>query len=368
MSEAVDINLRDQLMEPVPGAAPAGDDLRLDASPQSLYFRLRDARAEARAAERLADNDPALRGAMPAQWATVHALATEALATRTKDIEVACWLTESLTRRQGLAGLACGADVLAGLISRYWDGLFPAADDEDKEGRLVAVTGMSGQERDGSLMQPLRKVLLFVRQDGTPITFWEFERSKELAALGSQGEKVQRATAGIFPFAELEAGARGDGRASMGALGRDAAQALAAWQALEEAVGRVAEGDGVPATGRVRSLLEGLVRLAGHYCPVEAPVAAGAAGEEPPGNEAVPAAAAPGPKLRAPSREAMLDEVLRIASSFRQNEPNSPLSLTLEEAVRRARLSWPELLRELLPDLAARSAVLTGAGIRLLPE
>lgn len=368
MSEAADTDLWDQLMEPVPGAAPAGEDLRLDASPQSLYFRLRDARAEARAAERLADNDPALRGAMPAQWATVHALAAEALATRTKDIEVACWLTESLTRRQGLAGLASGAAVLSGLISRYWEGLFPAADDEDKEGRLVAIAGMSGQERDGSLMQPLRKVLLFVRPDGTPITFWEFERSKELAALGSQGEKVQRATAGIVPFAELEAGARGEGQASMAALGRDAAQALAAWQVLEEAVSRVAEGDGVPATGRVRGLLENLVRLAGRYCPVEAPLSTGAASEEPSGDEATPAAAAPGPKLQAVSREALLDEVLRIASTFRQNEPNSPLSLTLEEAVRRAKLSWPELLRELMPDLAARSAVLTGAGIRPLPE
>ena len=43
------------LLAPIAGEAPAGTDLREDFSPNSLYFRLRDARAEARDAERAAD-------------------------------------------------------------------------------------------------------------------------------------------------------------------------------------------------------------------------------------------------------------------------------------------------------------------------
>lgn len=43
-------------LPPVSDDAPAGPDLRGDLSPQSLYFRLRDARAEARSAERRADS------------------------------------------------------------------------------------------------------------------------------------------------------------------------------------------------------------------------------------------------------------------------------------------------------------------------
>lgn len=363
---ATEVDLQELLLAPIQGAVPAGEDLRLDASPQSLYFRLRDARAEARAAERLADNDPALRGTMPTQWSIVHALAAEALSARSKDIEIACWLTECLTRRHGLTGLADGAACLAGLISRYWNGgLFPAADKQDPEARLVAITGMSGQERDGSLLQPLRKILLFVREDGAPVTFWDYERSKELAALGVQGGKTLRAVAETVPFSELEASARGHAQASLATLGRDVARALAAWQALEAAVGHVAAGDATPATGRVRSLLESFARLVERYVPAEAP-----AEPAPAGNGAAEGAAPnpSSPRPAAATRDAMLDEIVRIAGAFRQNEPNSPLSFTLEEAVRRARLPWPELLRELISDPAGRSAVLSGAGVRPIPE
>ena len=63
-------------------------------------------------------------------------------------------------------------------------------------------------------------------------------------------------------------------------------------------------------------------------------------------------------------REALLDEILRIASAFRRSEPNSPISFTLEEAVRRARMPWPDLLRELVADQGARASMMTIAGLR----
>ncbi len=374
MAEAAEVDLQELLLQPIRGASPAGEDLRLDASPQSLYFRLRDARAEARAAERLADNDPSLSGAVPAQWSTVHALTMEALTSRSKDIEIACWLTEGLTRRHGLAGLADGTECLVGLISRYWDsGLFPSADDEDQASRLFAITGMSGEERDGSLLQPLRKIQLFTRQDGMPVTFWEFERSREVAALGIPKDKAPRAAAAAFSFSDLEVDALGQAQASLVAVGRDVARAQAAWHALEQAIGQVAAGGESPSTGRVRGLLESLSRLVERYAPAAAPAAAepqeaAAVGPADAEESATDAAAHRGPKSLPVSRDAMLDEILRIASAFRQNEPNSPLSFTLEEAVRRARLSWPELLRELMPDLAARAAVMNGAGVKALPE
>ena len=162
MTEPAEPGWIDGLLEPFVGDPPSGVDLRHDVSPQSLYFRLRDARAEARAAERLADNDPDLGGASPPQWSSVHELAIDALASQSKDLEIACWLTEALTRRDGLAGLANGVTIIVGLIDGFWDrGMFPAPDPDDPEGRLIAITGMSGQERDGSLLQPLRKLTLF---------------------------------------------------------------------------------------------------------------------------------------------------------------------------------------------------------------
>src|SRR5689334_2502030 len=91
----------DALLGPIPGDAPAGADLRADASPQSLYYRLRDARAEARAAERALEADDPL-SAPPPEWRTIRDLGVEALGGYTKDLEIAAWLTEALLRGDGL--------------------------------------------------------------------------------------------------------------------------------------------------------------------------------------------------------------------------------------------------------------------------
>jgi len=105
------------LLAPITEEAPAGTDLRKDYSPNSLYFRLRDARAEARDAERAADarsegDAGPVETAPPipplAKWRIVRELSSEALAAHSKDLEIAAWLTEALLRSDGLIGLAAG--------------------------------------------------------------------------------------------------------------------------------------------------------------------------------------------------------------------------------------------------------------------
>lgn len=372
-AEPVDGATKADIVTPFDGASPAGEDLRLDTTPQSLYYRLRDARATARAEERAAENDPAAGEPGAAPWKMVHDLATEALRTRTKDIEIAAWLAESLTRRDGIAGLARGTDILADLITHFWDnGLHPSADDATPEEQLAAIGGLSGQERDGSLLPPLRKMVLFQREDGTPVTLWEYERSKELSVIGASGQKPQKAAAAIPAFADLEATAQTHGRPALLAIGRGTVQALAAWQTLEDAIARVASADAAPATGRVKTLLDSLRRTVELYVPASelAPDEprnaiephSDAAATKPQQNQ--PAAAAP----LSTTRDGMLDQVLQIADTFRRIEPNSPFSYTLEEAVRRARLAWPDLLREMIPDLSSRTNILSGLGIRPPPQ
>ncbi len=68
------------------------------------------------------------------------------------------------------------------------------------------------------------------------------------------------------------------------------------------------------------------------------------------------------------SREDALRSLAAIAEFFRRTEPLSPLSYTLQEAVRRARMSWPELLAEIVPDMSLRAQILISLGIRPPPE
>ena len=64
------------------------------------------------------------------------------------------------------------------------------------------------------------------------------------------------------------------------------------------------------------------------------------------------------------TREQAFAMLLAVAKFFRDREPHSPLSYTLEEAVRRGRLPLPDLLAELLGDLETRNRLLMNAGIK----
>src|SRR3954469_9117316 len=120
------------LLAPIPGDAPAGVDLRGDASPQSLYYRLRDARANARASERAAEaaeSEDSL-GAPPPEWRTIRDLGIEAIAGYSKDLEIAGWLAVARLRSDGMGGFTAGVEPTTGLDKDFWDALFPLPDED----------------------------------------------------------------------------------------------------------------------------------------------------------------------------------------------------------------------------------------------
>ncbi|MGH7102062.1 MAG: type VI secretion system protein TssA, partial [Acetobacteraceae bacterium] len=268
----------DALLAPIAGETAAGADLRQDFSPQSTYFRLRDARAEARAAERAAESDPTLEGAPPAQWRSIREISVKALAERTKDLEIAAWLSESLVRSDGLAGLAAGALLMRGLVERYWEsGLYPAADEEGLATRVAPVTGLNGEGGDGTLIQPLRKFTLFRRRDGTPLAYWQYEQSSEVQGIGDAARRKARIDAGVTPLEELDQDARAAGPAHFAALREAARAATEAWRGLSEMFDTAAGADGPP-MGRVRDLLEQIAAVIARHAPPETK-AAEAAGD-----------------------------------------------------------------------------------------
>jgi type VI secretion system protein ImpA len=357
----------EEILQPISEESTVGNDPRLDVTPQSLYFRLRDARSEARAAERVVDNDPGAEVGASRHWSMVHDLALEALTTTAKDIEIAAWLTEGLVRSNGLAGLQAGSRVLSELVSRYWaDGLFPLPDEDGIEARVAPIAGLNGQGGDGTLLQPLRKLVLYERADGTPVTYWQFEQAEEAETL-DEARKVQRLASGTLALPDLEAEAQTIGRARLTELLQSVIQASDAWRGLDQALVAAAQ-EAAPPTRRVHEFLEKLRRTLERYVrmPVEAPhqpepVPTGATVGQAP--VATPVAA-----NHASTREDMLQEISRLAAQFRIAEPHSPLSYTLDDAVRRARLGLPELLKEMMPEFETRSAILSGLGIKPPPD
>lgn len=351
------------LLAPIAGDSPVGVDLRDDFSPQSPYYRLRDARAEARAAERIADADPDAEPTLQPQWRTIRELATKALTEQTKDLEIAAWYTEALVRSDGLPGLAAGARLLAGLSAAFWDdNILPVPDEDGIATRVAPVTGLNGEGSDGTLIQPLRKLPMFPRPDGGVYAYWQYEQSAELTGIADEARLKQRIDAGAIPFDVMEKAAQAAGAARLSALREQTTEALAAWQAMSEELDARAGMDSPP-TSRVRDLLREILAIVNKYAPAPetaeegSPDGAAAEGGEP----GVAGVAAP---QRAVTRDDMLRELGRISDFFRRTEPHSPLAYTLEEAVRRGRMTWPELLAEVVTDFNVRASILSQLGIR----
>ena len=281
------------ILAPLAGEQPTGVDLREDYAPNSIYFRLRDARAGARDAERQAETEGGDEG-LPVLWRPVATLAITALKANSKDLEVATWLTEALVRIAGLPGLMAGASVIGGLVERYWDGIFPMPDEHGMETRVAAVAGLSGQGADGTLLQPLRKSIVFRRPDGTPFSLWQYQAALELSGISDPARRAQRVDAGVVPFEDVEKEARLAGAAHWSAQRDSVVEVLAAWKGMESALDAKA-GPASPSGNRVREVLELMLDISTRFAPQNVPDAA-TGGDEPAAGEAAGAA----PRQQAP--------------------------------------------------------------------
>ena len=118
------------LLQPIPGANPAGESLRY----QGTYDRIADARRE---------DDPSLSQGIykstlkRAEWTTAETICVDALTKRTKDLQIAGWLLEAWLHLHGFAGVTNGLRLLAGLCEQFWDHLYPTLEDGDLEGRIA---------------------------------------------------------------------------------------------------------------------------------------------------------------------------------------------------------------------------------------
>jgi type VI secretion system protein ImpA len=358
----------ERLLAPIGGDNPAGTDPRADYSATSAYNRLRDARSEARAAERAMDA-AAEEATVPPQWRTIRDLADALLSDQAKDLEVAAWYTEALLRSHGFAGLAAGFRLMGGLVEGFWDGLYPMPDEDGMATKVAPVTGLNGEGGDGALTQPIRKTTLFRTQEGSPLALWQIEQADALEAM-EDTRKEARIAAGALTRETVMKSAAIVPAKHWAALAADLREAGEAWAALSASLDARAGAD-APPTSAVRVLLSEalatVTRLAGDKLAPAEEAGSGDAAEEAGGEEGAGGAPASGRRARPgeiTSREEALRMLEEVARWFRRVEPHSPLSYTLDEAVRRGRMSLPELLAELMPDESTRSSFLSSLGIR----
>ena len=115
------------ILMPIPGANPAGENLR--------YTPVYDAIKEARRADDPLNRGEWQREIKTSDWNAVIAMAGDALTHNTKDLQIAAWLTEALTCISGFEGLAAGLSIITGLLRHFWENLFPEKIENDLEFR-----------------------------------------------------------------------------------------------------------------------------------------------------------------------------------------------------------------------------------------
>jgi len=129
----------DDLLNPIEGPNPSGANLRYD----PVYDKIKEARREeAQPPPGMTEQDRKV-----SDNAQVIKLTTDLLTNKTKDLQLAAWMTEAMLKQRGFAGLKEGLALCCGLVDKFWDTLYPEIEDGDAESR-GAPLGFVGVKLD----------------------------------------------------------------------------------------------------------------------------------------------------------------------------------------------------------------------------
>src|ERR1700689_1063376 len=127
--------LREDILAPIPGENPSGIDLRYD-NKLLIHDKIKEARRQ---------DDDLAQGAWQSERKTANfpfvvKTAQDAIATVSKDLQVAAWLSEALLQTERYDGLRQGLDLTLNLMTTFWDTIYPVIEDGDRELRAVPIT------------------------------------------------------------------------------------------------------------------------------------------------------------------------------------------------------------------------------------
>ncbi len=311
------------LLDPVPGPRPCGEDLAF--SPEL------DAIAKARTAD-----DPTLdQGAWVTQikeadWPFVVARCAKLLASRSKDLRLAVWMTEASARTTRLRGLADGVALVAGLCDRYWDHVFPLPDEGGHEQRIGNLYWLAAR------IPQLLKEIPICEGAGYSMSDLEAIGQRNDAEANTALDNARRNTSVDFYRAFIADGA-------------DCLQALAD---LERVVDDRLGADG-PGFTAARAALQHLIHAV-------TPAALEAGLQTTDAGAAETGQVVPANGVKAVSvveviqdRHQALAQLRLVAQYFRQAEPHSPVAYLAEKAAQWGEQPLHVWLRAVVKDPAA---------------
>ena len=339
----------EELLQPIAEDNPSGVDLRHD----PVY----DAIKEARRSDDELNQGAWQKERKSADYLLVISLSTTALKKKSKDLQIAVWLTDALLRKDGFAGFAGGLQLLHGLLDKFWDTVYPQIEEGDVELRTASLKWLgekiTDQVRNGD---PVRNSRMNV--DGHSLNQYNQSRTvgyEDQAKTPEQKKKRDKdLKEGKLPPEVFDKSFTETTKAFYADLEKQLDASLANLSALgtlcDEKFGN---GDDSPSFGILRTALEEVRHLAHHLLTekrkidpdpivVEPPPPEDAtaspdgestdAGESRPAETRISFSAAQ--SSESPARRELVEKVASVAASLRQKEPHSPAPYLMMRGLR----------------------------------
>ncbi|WP_265920872.1 type VI secretion system protein TssA [Cupriavidus nantongensis] len=352
----------DRLLAPLPGDQPCGEDLLFSAE----FDRIQEAR---RADDPSLDQGDWVTDIKEADWREVIGIATSLLQDRTKDLRLAVWLTEALSKERGFAGLRDGYQLTAELCAQYWDHLHPVMEADDVDYRTGSVTWLAGRSS-----QLIREIPL-VDESAGGYTYVDWEVATHLAeAIRRDPEQADELAQGKTSQEQFEAARKKTPAAFYTALHADLVSCEAALKHLGDVLDERA-GEHAPSFRQAREALEAVRMLVERFVGKPVERTAGAEVNQPSsspaqsGHASVPAGAADamhsGP-IR--TRAQALAQLREVADFFRRTEPHSPVAYLAARAAKWGDMPLHAWLRTVVKDDATLSQIEELLGVSADPS
>jgi type VI secretion system protein ImpA len=357
------------LLAPISETKPAGEWLRFDA----VYDEAKRLREE---------DDPTLpqgvwqRELKRADWAGLAALCTNALQSRSKDLQIAAWLTEAWLHQHGFRGLERGLVLMNRLCSDFWNELFPALDEGSHDSRVSPIVWITEK-----LLLPIKSIPITAPTGDDAVVYaWrDWESGLYLANL-TKSDAAAAASAqqrGMVPQAKFLVSVSLTPGEWLSILATDVAAAIEALGELDSLLTAKLGESAAPSLTPLREVLAAIhayvVRVLAERVKrgeISAPTVAPAVqppfateNEKTPMSVTEPLVTGTAGGVIASRAEAY--QRLREAADFlMRTEPHSPVPYLVRRAVSWGNLSLAELLEELLHKNADLATIYTLLGVK----
>lgn len=328
MSQTNAIIDNESLIVPISEEQPCGVDIRVCSERQASYYDLKELCQRHREQEENLLIESTEDSTMP-DWQPIIDQVCLLLKDQTKDIELCCWLTEALVRKQGFLGFIAGFKLLNRMIDTFQTDLHPLSVEEGSSTELMAISALSGANQPGTLISPLNLSTLLASGNEV-ISLWDIYLAEQ-----SQQQNTSHSILAQAPQAELVA--------CQGLL-IECAEVVSQ---LEKTVGEYYESDSF-SIARLRSLFidaqQTIEAFIFHESDKDDELEAGS-----------------GTNILQTEKSSAVSGIQTALSYYENQEPHSPISFLLKRALHWQSLNLKEILAEMImlegSDLSVSNAL-----------